>query len=176
MATVSTYWCLPEEEEDFLGFLSKADIYAYSPEMTPNISDVKPVPIKTLLEDGNPPQIYLGPKHFLSQNDICCRNVVDGIHLFGISPTQSQTIGYNQPFFRKGGALGQSNLSAYWKYPNKTATGFVDKNPEFIKWARGVFRWSLKHAPEKLMLNGYGYSATTKVKQLVDRKELVLAF
>ena len=87
---------------------------------------------------------------------------------------QSQTIAYRRPFFRESGALGQSNLSAYWKYPNETATEFIEKNPDFIKWAKGVFRWSRKHAPEKLMLNGYPYPATTKVKELVNRNKLVL--
>jgi hypothetical protein len=176
MATVSTYWCLPEEEADLLHYLTKWDVYSYFSDAIPNIFDVKPVPIKTLIEERNPSQLYFAPKQFLSQDDICCRNSVDGIHLFGVSPMQSQTIAYRRPFFHENGALGKSSLSAYWKYPNVTATDFIEKNPDFIKWAKGVFKWSRKYAPERLMLNGYAYPATTKVKQLVDRNKLVLAF
>jgi hypothetical protein len=176
MATVLTYWCLPEEEAGFLDYLDKWNIQAYPPETFPNISDVKITPLSTVIFNKNPSQLDFGPKEFLSEKDIGRRNQVDGVYLYGVSPMQSHTIGYVRPRYRVGGHLGQSNLSAYWKYPNENVTGFIEKNPEFIKWAKKVFSWGRKWASEKVMLNGYAYPATKKVKELVDQNKLTVGF
>ena len=78
MATVLTYWCLPEEEEDLLNYLRAWKIYAYPPSTFPRESDVKPVPIQEVLK-LNPSQIDFGPKQFLSDKDIGPRNTVNGV-------------------------------------------------------------------------------------------------
>jgi hypothetical protein len=172
MATVLTYWCLPEEEIDFLNYLSKWDIYAYDPTFFLSLSDVKPVPLTTLIVEQKLPDVYFGPKQFLSEKDIGLRTHLNGVAQYGVHSMNAQTIGYRRPCFRVGGELGKSNLHAYWKYPNAAVTGFIEKDPEFIKWAKKVFGWGRKWACERVMHNGYPYAATKRVKQLVEKNEL----
>jgi hypothetical protein len=174
MATVLTFWCLPEEEADFLDYLCKWEIYAYPPDAFPSIAEVKPRPIQILIKEQNPSQFDFGPKQFLSKNDIGDRRLLDGGHAYGSSLMQGHTIGYRRPYRRIGGGLGQCNLAAYWKYPNAEATGFIEKNPEFIKWAKKVFSWGRKWTSERVMLDGYAYPATKKVKQLVEQNKLTV--
>jgi hypothetical protein len=174
MATVLGWWCLPEEEAHFLNYLSKWEIYAYPPDAFPSISDVKPSPIQMLIKEQNPSQLDFGLKQFLSVKDIGDRHLLGGGHAYGSSLMQAHAIGYRRPCFRVGGELGKCNLAAYWKYPNAEKTGFIEKNPEFVKWAKKVFAWGRKWACEKVMLNGYPYSATPKVKELVEQNKLTV--
>ncbi len=174
MATVLTYWCLPEEETHFLEYLCKWEIYVYPPDACLKISDVKPSPIQALIKSQNPYQIDLGLKQFLSEKDIGERRFLNGTRGYGSALMQAHTIGYRRPSYRVGGHLGQSNLAAYWKYPNIDRTGFIEKNPEFVKWAKKVFAWGRKWACEKVILNGYPYPATKKVKELVEQNKLAV--
>jgi hypothetical protein len=164
---------MPEEEKEFLNYLSAWEIYAYPPHTFRKSSDVKPIPLLDVLK-SNPSQVSFGSKQFLSDRDIGQRNIVDDVQYYGVSPMQSQTIAYQRPFFHKNGALGKANLSFYSEYPNEEAIGFIKKDADFIKWAKKVIGWSRKRACEKLLLNGYPYMATTKVKELVERSELTL--
>jgi hypothetical protein len=175
MAIVLTYWSLPEEEEAFLKYLKTWDIYAYPPQTFPKASEVKPIPMDEVLR-MNPSQVSFGPKQLLSDRDVAPRDVVDEVQHFGVSAMHSQTITYSRPFFRRDGTLGQSNLCVYWKYPLPDLSGFVEKDPDFIKWAKVVLSWSGKRAREKLLLNGYPYPATTKVKEMVEQNKLKLGF
>ena len=173
MATVFTYWCLPEEEVDFLGYLSAWQIYAYPPSTFRNPSDVIPLPIQEILKLGSS-QISFGPKGFLSDKDIGPRDIVNDVRHYGISPMQSNTITYRRPHLHENGGLGKANLSVYWKYPDDEAIVYVEKDIEFVKWAKKVFNWARKRASKKVMLNGYSYPATAKVKELVDKNSLLL--
>ncbi len=175
MAAVFSYWSLPEEEADFLDYLKAWDIHAYPPQTFPKTSEVKPAPLEEFLK-LNPSQISFGPNELLSEGDIGPRDIVDGVQRFGVSAMQSHTIAYNRPFFHDGGALGKSNLCAYWKYPAPDLSGFIEKDPEFIRWAKKVLGWCGRRASEKLMLNGYPYPATKRVKELVEQKKLALGY
>src|SRR5882757_5703909 len=124
MPTVLTFWSLPEEETEFLDYLSAWEIYAYPPSTFPKETDVKPIPIREVLE-LDPSQVSFAPKQFLSVKDIGQRDIVNGVQRYGVSPMQSQTIAYRRPFFHEGGALGKSNLSVYWEFPNEEAIGFI---------------------------------------------------
>lgn len=89
---------------------------------------------------------------------------------------RSQTIGYKRPHLRESGVLDISNISTYWRYPNEKDPGYVQKNTEFIMWAKRVFAWARKRACERIKFKGYYYSTTKRVKSLVEQKKLVLGF
>jgi hypothetical protein len=78
-------------------------------------------------------------------------------------------IDYRRGRMREPNRLGQSNLSAYWSYPDEGATGLIAKDPEFIRWAKRVFGWVRRYTPERVECQGYPYRATRRVREAVDR-------
>jgi hypothetical protein len=73
---------------------------------------------------------------------------------------------------RDGNKLGQSNLSAYWAYPNQTGTQMVQKDAEFVRWAKSVFSWVQRETPERIDCNGHAYRATKRVLSAVRAGEV----
>jgi hypothetical protein len=106
MATVLTYWCLPEEEPRLLDYLDRWEIYAYPPDAFPNKADATPIPIRKLIKEQNPSQLDFGLKQFLSEKDIGTRNQPKGGSAYGVGLMQSHTIGYSRPCYRIGGECG----------------------------------------------------------------------
>jgi hypothetical protein len=133
-------------------------------------------PLREVIAKKNISYLDFGLKQFLSEKDICKCNQVNGAYYYGVGIMQSHTIRYSRPCYRVEGQLGKCNLAAYWKYPNAEVTGFIEKDPEFIKWAKKVFAWGRKWACEKVMHNGYPYPATPKVKELVEQNKLTVGF
>jgi hypothetical protein len=174
MPQVLTYWSMPEEELEFIEYLSKWDVYAYLLDSFPSIAEVKPVPIGELIKNKNIIIFDFGLKQYMSENDIRRRKQVNDTCLYGVSSIQASTVGYNRPRYNLNGKLGQSNLSAYWKYWK--GQELAAKNPEFVKWGKKVFAWARKQASEKIILNGYPYPATKRVKEMVDQNKLQVAF
>jgi hypothetical protein len=176
MALVLTYWSLPDEENDFLDYLFKWDIYAYPARTSDTIADISPIPIRELLAETNPLQLFFGPWQFLSENDISLRNQMDGVCLYEVTSVRSQAIGYKRPHFNGSGVLSMSRLSAYWKYPSPNLMEYVEKDAEFIKWAKRVLTWARRRACERIKVKGYFYSVTKRVKTMVEKEKLVLDF
>jgi hypothetical protein len=69
---------------------------------------------------------------------------------------------------RDGNKLGQSNLVAYWTYPDKEARTLLTKDEDFIKWAKKVFAWLRRHTPEQIECNRYSYRATKRAKHAAN--------
>lgn len=172
MPAVFTFWCLPEEEDAFFDFLGSWDIYVYPQDTFPEKGDVVPVSLNERPLRAYSGQFSFGPKKFLSQKDVDRRNVVDGKYYHGVSPVDGCVLTFSRAFFHETGQLGKANLSAYWKY-NYEGLG-LDKNSEFVKWGKSVFKWLRNFAHRKQLLNGFAYPATERVASLAESGKLIL--
>ena len=79
---------------------------------------------------------------------------------------------YSRGKFRDANKLTQSNLAAYWDYPNEEATAMIDKDPEFVRWGKKIFAHARRMTPEKLELRGYPYRATKLAANAARRGEI----
>jgi hypothetical protein len=70
---------------------------------------------------------------------------------------------------RGGTKLGQSNLAAYWTIPDKEARTLLTKDEDFIRWARRVFAWVLRHTPEQIQCDWCLYRATRRAKDAATK-------
>ena len=147
------------------------EVVAYSAMAVPCSNDVSPKPIDQVLAEDNPKlQIDFLLKEWVP---LVVINAQAGG--FGVSTQKSPVISY-----RRGGmgaaGLGMSNLAAYMKYPSADLRSMQSKSPEFVKWSKRVFTYAKKIAPEKVLYNGYSYSASKRVKSELEKQAVKLTF
>jgi hypothetical protein len=173
MPSVVTYWQLPEDEEEFLDFLVKIGAVMAIPTgpWRRTRAELCPRPVARYIEQDDPSSLYFGLQQHIGEEDIEAREQ-DGEMFFTISDTKSCVIGYDRGRLRKGNKLGQSNIYAYWKYPSADATEMLDKNPDFVKWARRVLGWVRRFTPETAEVHGFPYRATKRVKAALLKGEI----
>jgi len=165
MPAVLTYWQHPDEEEVFLDFLQgTGTVVAFPSHWVATKEELLPHPIGPFIKKTDPPQLRFG----LEKQNLRIRieeqsPTEDGL-LFSLPHLEPCLIDYRRGrlFGRK---LGQSNISAYWDYPNSDKSSLVEKDQEFLAWAKKVMSWVRKSTPEEIELNGSLYRATKRVKK-----------
>lgn len=171
MASVFTYWQLPEEEAEFLDFLDSTGIVVAYPNhgvKTPQEAD--PQPIRVFWAKNAPLRCMLGLDSNKASTVLEFKSQGDE-QFYSVSLMNSCVIGYSRPNFRNGNHLGQSNLAAYLQYSDGS------KKPDwFWKWTNQVFRWAKKKAADKQEYHGYFYPATQRVVEEVHKKRIILTF
>jgi hypothetical protein len=138
MASVVTYWQVPEDERDFLDYLLKTgDVVAVLDEWVESRDLLRPVPIATHIERENTIGFQFALRHLLDVNYTDERQF-DGKTQFCLS-MRSNTISYRRGLLANG-RLPQSNLSMYSAYPHDYARVMVARRDR----ARFVLGFVLK--------------------------------
>ena len=172
MRAVLSYWQLPEDERSFLDFLqSTGDILAFPARGAKVKEELLPQPLVPYIDQDNPSQLYFGLERNAQQ--VIPELVEQGeARFFSVPSMKACLIGYRRGYFRDGNKLAQSSLSAYWDYPNEEATELLNKDPEFIKWAKRVLNWVRRAAPKQVAFRGGLCRATNRVRDAVQRGEV----
>jgi hypothetical protein len=174
MPTVVTYWQLPYDERDFLAFVeSTGPVVAVPTHWAKGSEEFIPEPLSAFIQRHDPDQLLLGLEGHV-QAAVQAREI-DGTLVFGVPHMKSCVVSYGRGRLR-GGKLAQSNLSAYSQYPSQDASQLLDKDQEFVTWAKKVLNWVRKATPERVECNGYPYRATKRVADAVreGKVEVVL--
>ena len=168
MASVVTYWRLPDEEGQFLDYLEKTgDIQACVHGSVSRRDGLRPRPLRDLLQTDEFEDILFGPQEFMAQSWI--DSVVhEGRTLYSRSYRQGPLICYTRGGFRTPQQLAQSNLcfvSSCWVSDgaNPDLDHSQPQPPEFLAWAKNVLSWVRRHTQP----HGY-YRATPRVLAEVE--------
>jgi hypothetical protein len=172
MPAVVTYWQLPEDEKEFLDFLlTTGKVVAMPDHWVKTTEELAPQSIDRFIQQHNPDQLKFGLERHPLQASVEAREF-EGEVLFGVPVMKACVIGYSRGRLRDGNNLTQSNLAAYWDYPNEDATRMVEKDAQFINWAKRVFAWVRKATSERLDCHNHPYRATKRVKNAMQRGQL----
>ncbi len=171
MAAVVTYWQLPEDEKDFFDFLQGTEtVLAVPDRWVESKEELVPQPISLLIERHDPNQLVFGlEKHLLGVR--LEEHAVEGGIRFALPYMEPCVVAYRRGRCRNG-KLALSNLSAYWDYTSADRSKMVEKDKEFIRWAKKVTTWVRKATPEQVECNGHPHRATSRVKQAVSGGKL----
>ncbi len=176
MPSVVTFWQLVDDEREFVDFLDVGgDVRAVPDCWVRSLDELEPRPVPDVLSATSADSVLLGLHHQVRSAAIV-QHVLEGQLYYSLSDMDSCLIGYARVVFREDGALGQSNLHAYWDYLNKNLGATVRKDPEFVEWAKKVFRWVRRFTPESIEYNGFPYRATRRARQSYDRGEITVGF
>jgi hypothetical protein len=168
MPAVLTYWQLQEDEEDFLAYLTTTgNIVAMPDHWVKTKIELVPRPILDYVHENDPNQFVFGLEHHALAVEIEPREK-DGENYLALASMSPCLIMYRRGRLRDGNRLGQSNLAAYWNYPDKDARILVTKDEDFIKWAKRTFAWVRRYTPERIECNRYPYRATKRAKDAAD--------
>src|SRR5438128_869348 len=164
MRAVVTYWQLPEDEHDFLDFLSSTgEVVAMPDHWVKTKEELEPKPVRSFIREQDPAQLLFGLRHHATQA-IIKPEQKNGERWFSVSDMKSCLIGYARGRLRDKNMLGQSNLHAYWDYVDDSTMTLQIKDPEFIKWGKAVLAWIRKVTAERIECHGHQYRATERVK------------
>jgi hypothetical protein len=172
MPAILTYWQVPEDEKEFLDFLlSTGKILVLPNAWVKTREELVPQALLSYIEKCDPDQLKFGLEHHVRGSVVEERTFDDQVY-FGITTMRSCVVSYDRGRLRDGNHLGQSNLCAYWDYPDEGTMTLTQKNPDFVKWAERVFARVRGIATECLDCNGHGYPATSRVKKAVEKGDL----
>jgi hypothetical protein len=166
MPGVVGYWQLPADEKDLLDFLQGTGaILALPDNWVGTREGVVPQPIVPFIDQHDPDQFLFGlAKHVLQVR--IEERTFEGVVYFGPAVMEPCLIAYRRGKLRSGQVV-LSNLSAYWDYPSADASELIEKDQEFVRWAKKVMGWVRKFTPERIECNGYPYRATRRVRDAV---------
>ena len=173
MPAVATYWQMPQDESDFLAFLLSTGNVMAVREQAETKAELEPRPFLEYIREVNPNQVFLGLEQYARTASLGIR-MVDGNQQFSIASMSACLISYSRGRIRDGDKLTQSNMAAYWDYPNEDTTAMVEKDHEFVKWGKAVFSWVHKSTPVRLRCNSSSYPATRRVRDAVEAGSLEL--
>jgi hypothetical protein len=174
MRSVVTFWQLPEDEDEFLGFLlTTGKIVAMPWHWAKRLEELSPQPLVPYIKQHDPDQLRLGLEEYARRADIEPQEH-DGEKYFSIAPMSPCLICYSRGKLRDDNKLIKSNLFAYWDYPNEKATELIRKDPEFIEWAKRVFNWVRRFAPRQVEYNGSLCRTTNRAKDAIQAGRLEL--
>jgi hypothetical protein len=168
MPAVLTYWQLQEDEEDFFAYLTATgSIVAMPDHWVRTKEELRPRPILPYVRQDDPSQIVFGLEQYALAADIEPMQK-DGENYLALAYMSPCLVSYRRGQTRDGNKLGQSNLAAYWTFPDKEARTLLSKDEDFIKWAKKVFAWARRYTPEQIVCNQYPYRATKRAKNVAD--------
>ena len=146
MASVVTFWQLPEEESAFLEYLeSTGDIVGVPWSKVPDRALLEPTPLQTLISQ-DPDSVLLGRRELLGEMPINTFNE-DGITTYAVAASKAPMLIYGRGKWRAKNKLGASNLSGDWTTVSDDGSGIIDKPEAFAKWGRKVIAWVRKRTP-----------------------------
>jgi hypothetical protein len=165
MPAVVGWWQLPEDEEEFIEYVSKTgDVVAVASRYMPHRSDLEAIPVSEIALSGSPGSCALGLRHLIFKRGIS-ELKKDGGVLFSL-PRQADFAMYDRCRFREG-VLVLLNLYAEWSFLTDDYSATIEKDPEFKAWATKLFAWVRRHTPERVDLRGFPYRATKRVAEAV---------
>ncbi|MDX1964707.1 MAG: hypothetical protein SFX18_16275 [Pirellulales bacterium] len=173
MASVVTFWQLPDEEQRFFDYMeSTGEVVAITTLRVYEQSEIAPIPIRQFVANNNSMQLYIGLKTLIVANGIDTF-IIKGQTRYGLESMKSNVIGYDRPVFLEG-KLAQSNLFYYNSYPDIAKNSMISKDRLFLNWAKKILNWMRRNTPEKVMYNGFPYRATKAVKDAVSQGKIDL--
>lgn len=144
MPSVITFWQTEEDQKEFFEHLLSTGrilVYPFGPKATE--AELIAKPLESYLAAGD-----LYPISFTRQDFTGCVLVSalpDGEPHYVVSSINSAAIGY-RPVSRDGNRLKTANLHVYWEvlFTEDGQHKLRKQPPEFIKWAKAIFRWVRK--------------------------------
>jgi hypothetical protein len=163
------YWCLPEEEVEFVErLMTTGDIVAFPSPPTKSA----PMPIREMIEKKNPETILISTREFLKRIG-AKQSHQQGTTECYLSVFDHPVVGYARGWFYPSGELGSSLLWAYTTYLDKNRRLLVAKDPEFKKWVQKLLRWVRKWTPD--YYQSKGYRLTAKVKTAIQNGDFEIS-
>jgi hypothetical protein len=176
MPAVVTFWQLPEDEKDFLSFLLTTGNIVAIPDCWVKLKeDLAPKAVVSYIGEHDPGHLRLALEGHALQAVIETKEL-RGDPFFALDSMRSCVMTYSRGKLRDGNKPAQFNLSADYTYPNRDGTILLDKDREFVRWAKKVLSWVRQATPELVECNGHRYRATKRVRDAVreGRLEVVL--
>jgi hypothetical protein len=174
MRTVAAWWWFPDEEADFINYLeSTGEVVAYLRDDFENVEEIKHSPLRQVIECDTVRNVCLCLKEQAERIVVAPLHPIDNKPRFGIYTSQSEVLGYDRVYYKDSNVLCLGHLHAYWAFVNDEASGYVNKDPAFVKWGKRVFQWIRRKTPEWHQYKSY--RATKRVKESVDMGSLQLA-
>lgn len=168
MPAVLTYWQVREDEEDFLAYLATTgNVVAMPDRWVKAKEELAPQPIVEYVRRNDPNRFVFGLEHHALAATIGPQEK-DGEEYLALAYMSPCLIMYRKGRMRDGNKLGQSNIAAYWTYPDDEARTLLAKDAAFVMWARRVFAWVRRHTPNRIECNRFSYRATGRAKHAVD--------
>jgi hypothetical protein len=168
MPAVITYWQVREDEDDFLAYLATTgNVVAMPDRWVRAKEELAPRPIVQYVRQDYANNFVFGLAHY-ALAAVIEPKLRDGEEHFALAYMSPCVIMYSRGQIRDGNKLGQSNIAAYWTYPDKEARTLLAKDASFVKWAKKVFAWVRRHTPVQIECNRYSYRATERAKQAVE--------
>jgi hypothetical protein len=163
MPTVVTFWRLPEEEPEFIEFLSSTGDVVWLPwQKVPDRSMLVPRPLDTLTTQ-DPDSVLLGLRDTLGEIPI--NTFAEGSRQsFAIVATEVPMLIYQRGKWRGQKKLGSSNLSGEWTVVTRDNRR-IDQPDKFVKWGKKVMQWVRKRTP--LWHQYERYRITPKVAEAI---------
>ncbi len=150
MASVLTFWRLPEEEAKFLDYLDKTgEIVACIYKRFSDPEQVEVSPIREAITDYESEDLLIAPRRFMNMTPITSVEI-EGVTRYGRYYGDGPVICYTPPIWRAPGQLAQSNLCFDTNRGIRDDTSlhgytFEPQLPEFMSWARRVMAWTRRH-------------------------------
>jgi hypothetical protein len=174
-----TFWQLPEEEPEFLGFLnSTGNVIAFPDYGVVSPDERKPTPLEDYLRKCSSPYHFLfGLERFADR--ICGKYSTKFLAREGhghhhTDVFSSWVMGYSGAQLRDLNKLSKSNLFTYFT-ARKTGDPDDDaKKAEFKRWVNKVFAYAKKRSPESVELHSHFYPATKKAKEAAVSENIQL--
>lgn len=154
MASVVTFWQLPEEEPLFLDYLeSTGDIVGIPWCKVPDRALLEPRPLRALISQ-EPDSVLVGLREVLVELPINTFNE-DGSKTYAVATSKVPMLMYSRGQWRAENKLGRSNIAGDWTTVSEDKRRIIDKPEAFVKWGRKVLAWVRKHTPFWHQYEGY---------------------
>jgi hypothetical protein len=135
MPAVLTFWQFPEEEPALLDLLQQTGkILAVPGQWVKNQKVLAPQPIRSLVKKNDPNDVFFGLEPYALTAFIEAKELEEEL-FYAVSLADSCLVGYSRGKFRSEKKLGFSNLYAYYTNSQKQ-----EKDPDFVKWVKKIFR------------------------------------
>jgi hypothetical protein len=143
-----TFWCLPEDEKEFLSFIEQDNrVVALPLENSSPLIDKEQIRLPSqLIDKEKVSRMFLVLKTHLEQVKYI-QYEKDGKTLFGIDAVNSPVVSYSRSIFREKNILGQGSISAYVDMLDANKK-LVAKSDEFTLWAKKIISHARKKTPK----------------------------
>lgn len=168
MASVVTFWQLPEEEPLFLDYLeSTGDIVGIPWCKVPDRALLEPRPLRTLISQ-EPDSVLVGLREVLAELPINTFNE-DGSKTYAVATSKVPMLMYSRGQWQAENKLGRSNIAADWTtFPKTSAKSSI--NPKHL--LSGVVKSWL--GSESIRLSGMNMNVTELLQQWRKQSNMAL--
>jgi len=160
MPSVVTFWRLPEEEAEFIDFLTSTGEVTWVPwQKVRDRALLEPQPLETLTTE-DPDSVLIGLRDTLGE--IPVNTLEEGS--FAVVATEVPMLIYQRGKWRGPNKLGSSNLSGEWIVLTRDGRR-IDQPEKFVKWGKKVLQWVRRQTP--LWHQYERYRITPKVAEAI---------